>query len=402
MTVTSSTALQGLRVLDLTTNYAAYAGRLLADLGAEVTRIEPPHGSVVRRLEPLVHLETGEDLSLAHAFLDAGKRSVVIDRHDGHGQDLFRGLVRDSEVLIHTPGSEESDSSSVEELKILNPRLIIASITAFGLTGPRAHCASGDLTVLAAGGLLSLGGYQDSEPLAVQGEQAQLAAGIFAAVAILAALCEREHAAPGVWIDVSGQECVAFALEDAVPDWYLGQRVRRRLGDIPREAGTGIYQCRDGYVSMVAGRLGTAKAFAALSRWIAESEVPGGSELLEPCWSDIEYRRSPEGIAVFGRLFGAFCCDRTKSHLYAEGQARQIAIAPVNTIADLFSDPQLLANRFFQPVFADVIGRDLLFPGPPYRLSRTPARIHAAAPATGQHNETLSVVRPAAALAEKL
>jgi benzylsuccinate CoA-transferase BbsE subunit len=281
------------------------------------------------------------------------------------------------------------DLALVEELRTLNPRLIAASITPYGLTGPRASFAAGDLTVLAAGGLLSLGGYQDSEPLAVQGEQAQVASGIFAAVAILAALCERQRSAVGMWIDVSGQECVAFALEDAVPEWYLSQRIRRRLGDASREAGTGVFKCQNGHVSLVAGRLGTAKAFAALTRWIAQSEAPEGTELLMPRWGDIEFRRSPEGIADFGRIFGAFCRSRTKEHLYTEGQARQIAIAPVNTIGELFSDPQLVSNKFFRAVFDHGIGRELLYPGPPYQLSRTPARMRATAPTLGQHNSDL-------------
>jgi benzylsuccinate CoA-transferase BbsE subunit len=383
------TALQGIRVLDLTANYAAYSGRLLADLGAEVIRVEPPGGSALRHLPTTQNVDCGNTRSFAHAFLDAGKHSVTIDLLTDAGRELFRKLVRSSDILIHTPGPSDEIDLSVEKLRTDNPRLIVASITPFGLTGPYANFVAGELTVLAAGGLLSLGGYRDSEPLAIQGEQAQLASGIFAAVAVLAALNAREERAQGVWIDVSGQECIAFALEDAVPDWYLAQRVRRRFGDVAREAGTGIYPCGDGYISIVAGRLGTAKAFTALTQWVAEAEGTGAARLLEPQWQDFAYRQSSEGIALFAEIFGAFCRSRNKEQLYHEGQARQIAIAPVNTIADLFDNAQLTANKFFCPHFDGECGKELAFPGPPYRLSRTPAEMRSGSPQLGQHNETI-------------
>ena len=113
--------------------------------------------------------------------------------------------------------------------------------------------------------MLSLGGYPETGPVAVPGEQGHLASAIFGAVAALKALLEREGTNHGQWVDVSGQECIAFALEDAVPEWYLNRNIRKRTGDKAREAGTGVYPCMDGHVSMVAGRLGTAKAFKTLT-----------------------------------------------------------------------------------------------------------------------------------------
>jgi benzylsuccinate CoA-transferase BbsE subunit len=380
-------ALKGIRVLDLTENHAAYAGRLLADLGAEVIRVEPPCGSPVRQLAPSQVVRGGEIESYSHAFLDAGKLSVTLDPGVEAEQELFLRLAASSDVVIHTPSAQEPCDFPVAELRAANPNLIVASISPFGLTGPYAKYTAGELTMLAAGGLLSLGGYRDSEPIGIQGQQAQLGSGIFAAVAVLAVLYAREQTAEGAWIDVSGQECVAFALEDAVPEWYIAQRVRRRLGDGAREAGTGVYPCMDGYVSMVAGRLGTAKAFVALTRWIAESDVPGASLLLDPQWQDFRFRQSPEGIARFAEIFGAFCSTRSKQELYHEGQARQIAIAPVNTIADLFQDAQLRASNFFRTLSS--AGDKLLFPGPPYRLSQTPARIRSVAPRLGEHNHAI-------------
>ena len=384
-------ALAGIRVLDLTTNYAAYAGRLLADLGADVVRVEPPAGSPVRNLAPYQRGPAGECASFAHAFLDAGKRSVTLDLEDPAGREQFARLAAASDAVIETPPSSALADQPVDFdlLRRRNPALVVVSISPFGRAGPHAGYRATDLTLLAAGGLLSLGGYADSEPLAIQGEQAMLASGIFGAVAVLAALYERMQSGKGRWIDLSGQECVAFALEDAVAEWSINARVRRRHGDGAREAGTGVYPCQDGYVSMVAGRLGTAKAFVALTEWIASSDAPGGAALREPQWQDFEFRQSPEGVARFADIFGAFCRTRGKEELYREGQARQIAIAPVNTVADVVQDVQLAANGYFQPQFDRALGKDVIFAGPPYRLSRTPARRRGAAPRLGEHNREL-------------
>ena len=385
----TAAALTGIRILDLTTNYAAYAGRLLADLGADVVRVEPPEGSPLRSLAPCQTGPTGAPLSFAHAFLDAGKRSVTLDLMTAAGRELLAELAASSDAMIETPSASAADHIDFELVRQRNPGLVLVSISAFGRDGPYAGYQATDLTLLAAGGLLSLGGYVDSEPLAVQGEQAMLASGIYGAIAVLTALYERTQTGKGCWIDVSGQECVAFALEDAVAEWSINGHVRRRLGDGAREAGTGVYPCKDGHISMVAGRLGTANAFVTLTQWVAASEVPDAASLLEPQWQDFKFRQSREGIARFAEIFGAFCRTRGKQELYREGQARQIAIAPVNTVADVLQDAQLAANSYFQPQFERNSGRDITFPGPPYRLSRTPARPRGVAPKLGEHNREL-------------
>ncbi|HEY6259726.1 MAG TPA: CoA transferase, partial [Xanthobacteraceae bacterium] len=142
-------------------------------------------------------------------------------------------------------------------------------------------------------------------------------------------------------------------------------------------------------ISMVAGRLGTAKAFKTLVQWIADSGTPGGSELLDARWQDFKFRQSPEGIARFAEIFGEFCASRGKQELYREGQARQIAIAPVNTVADIVEDDQLRANGFFRSLHDGTLDRDVTVPGPPYRLARTPATLRSPAAASGAHNRAV-------------
>jgi benzylsuccinate CoA-transferase BbsE subunit len=384
-------ALAGIRVLDLADNPVAYASRLLADLGAEVIRIEPPPGNAIE----------DEAARCANAFWNANKKAITLDLACPDGRRLFGDLVAKSDVVIETfaPGTLSGWGIGYDTMKDRNPGIILVSVTPYGQTGPCAKFRATDLTLLAAGGLLSLGGYPETGPVAVAGEQGYLAAAIFGAVAALKALLERQdsnnggngHPHHGQWLDVSGQECIAFALEDAIPEWYLSHSIRRRTGDQAREAGTGVYPCRDGYVSMVAGRLGTAKAFKTLVLWIAQSGTPGGDALLDERWQDFKFRQSPEGIARFAEIFAAFCATRGKQELYREGQARQIAIAPVNSVADIVEDHQLRANGFFRSLHDGALDRDVTVPGPPYRLARTPATLRSAAPASGRHNRAVYV-----------
>ena len=159
-----------------------------------------------------------------------------------------------------------------------------------------------------------------------------------------------------------------------IPTPGPGRRVDRKLRS--RSAGSRV-------------RWDLAERDAKLVIAVASSGTPGGAELRAPQWRDFEYRQSPEGIARFAEVFGAFCCTRGKEELYREGQARQIAIAPVNTIADVVADAQLRANSYFESHFDAGLGKDVIFPGPPYRLSRTPARRRGAAPGLGEHNREL-------------
>src|SRR6202163_3914598 len=217
---TDRAALAGIRVLDLADNAVAYASRLLADLGAEVIRIEPPHGNALRRAAPLAVTEDGL-VSCAHAFWNANKKAITLDLRCADGQHLFGDLVAKSDVVIETfaPGTLSAWGIGYDTMKDRNPGIILVSVTPYGQTGPCAKFRATDLTLLAAGGLLSLGGYPETGPVAVAGEQGYLAAAIFGAIAALKALLEREgnhgHANHGQWLDVSGQECIAFALEDA-------------------------------------------------------------------------------------------------------------------------------------------------------------------------------------------
>jgi benzylsuccinate CoA-transferase BbsE subunit len=377
----SAGALAGIRVLDVTNELAAYASRLLGDLGAEVIRIEPPGGSRSRHTGPIVAGNAGAatdvkaDVSAFDRFVNAGKRSVVLDLAVPTGRQLFLRLAERSDVLFETWSQLEAERLGLtpRELAAVNQRLVHVSVTPFGRDRPRIVVDDDDLTILAAGGLLTMGGYPDSPPLAAEGGQSRNAASIFAAVGAVVALYDRVTSSTGHWVDVSAQECVAQALEDSLASYEMTGHVRKRHGSTAAEAGTGMYPCADGLVSMVAGRVGTARAWQALVAWLGEAGVDGADQLSAPEWSDLTFRQTKRAIAVFGDVFSRFAQTRSKLDLYREAQKRGIALSPVNDIAGVLADPQLTARGFWVNVPDRETGREVIYPGPPYRLSRTPA-----------------------------
>lgn len=382
-------ALDRVRVLELDGEATGYAGRLLADLGADVICVEPPGGGRGRFLPPYATGADGRRASLHHAFVAAGKRAITLDLADPADQDRFLRLVETADVCLEggSPGALAGLGLGWDRLKERRSDLVLVSVTPFGQAGPHADYLGGDLVSLATGGLLHLGGYHDAGPVAVYGNQSHFVGAIVGAVAALVGLRAARTGAPGGHVDVSVQEAVTMALEDSLAEYELNGRVRRRLGGRPREAGSGTYRCRDGYVTMVAGRLSTGRSWRALVEWLVDEGAADAELLLDPEWEDFAHRGTPEAIATFERIFTAFAASRSKADLYHAGQRRSIAMAPVNAMSDVVEDEQLLARGAFEAVGG------ARFPAPPYRMSTTPPRIGGPAPAVGEHNdEILGVV----------
>lgn len=376
-------ALEGVRVVDLGDDLGAYASRLLVDLGAEVIRVEGPEGASTRRVDPVVETPEGT-LSAFELFANAGKRSVVIDLGEPIGVGELRELLATADIVIESPAPLlESLGISEAELRAAGPAITRVVVSPFGADQPAPWDPADDLVVMAAGGLLHLGGYPDLGPVVAYGGQSRFAASIFGAVAALVGVLEAEQTGQGLTYDVSAQECIAQALEDSAATYALTGQVRERQGDRPREAGSGVYPCADGYVSMIAGRLGTARAWVALVSWLNEAGSPGCERLLRPEWNSFEFRQSEAAIEEFAEIFSAFTATWNKHDLYAEAQARMIALSPVSTIDDVLSDPQLAARDFFVDVEEPDIG-GVRFPRPPYRMSATPPTDPGVAPALGE------------------
>jgi benzylsuccinate CoA-transferase BbsE subunit len=386
---TARGALEGVRVLQLANPLTNYAGKLFAELGAEVILVEGSVGGTEERSKPVNTGGARSEAELEFAYFNTSKRSITLNLDTPEGQQVFRRLAQSAQLVLEatSPGLMEKRGLDYASLAELNPSLVVTSITPFGQDGPYSHYQFEDITLLALGGLLSLAGYPDAAPTAAWGQQAYLAGNQFGAVAAMLAVLDAESQGTGQHVDVSVQECVVMALENAVQFYELEGVIRKRYGDEQREAGSGIFPCKDGLVFLLAGGVGATQFWSNFSQWMIEEKVTDAEALLGDQWTP-GYRKTSAAKDLFKRIFLAYALQHTKAELYAEGQARRVPICPLNTPEDAFQSRQLQAREFFVEI-ADSTGTLMKMPGAPYRMSQTPWQLQSAAPAPGQDNAAI-------------
>jgi benzylsuccinate CoA-transferase BbsE subunit len=381
--------LEGIVVLDLSGALGNYCGKLFADLGADVILVEPLNGAATRRMEPRIEGRIDDEASLYFQYNNTNKRSIALDLDHADGRAVFRSLVADADLVLETdrPGVMEARGLGYDALRAIAPGIVMTSITPYGQSGPYAQWQAEDIVGLALGGMLSLGGYTDSPPMAAYGYQAFAAANLFAAVASLAAVYEAEISGAGQHIDVSMQECVVMGMENAVQFYDLEGTIRKRNAGEQRQAGTGVFECKDGFVYLMAGGIGANRFWGTTVRWLMEEGVDEAEVLQAGCWNDQDYLATEEAKQTFKRIFNRFSLNKTKVELYTSGQERRIPIAPISNTADILQNRQLNERGFF--VQGNVVRSrpDSAFrmPGAPYRLNATPWSLRRSAPALGEH-----------------
>lgn len=377
--------LAGLRVLEIAGPLGEYAGKLLADFGADVVLIEPPAGAARRRRGPFVDDVPGQERSLSFAYLNTSKRGITLDLACPDGQAVISRLAQAADVLLDGSGQPRLMSRhglGYEVLSGRNPRLVYTSVTPFGSDGPYADYHATDIILMAMGGLLSLGGYAAGEPVRAYGDQACLAAGQFAAIGTMLAVLAAEQSGRGQFVDVSAQQAVVMAHENAVQFYDLERVIRHRNGGDQRQAAVGVYPCQDGYVYLLATGLGLF--WNQLVAWLEDEEIEGAADLRDPRWQSDEFARSAEGKAEFLAIFSRLAMKRTKAELYEAAKRARLPLCPVNTPADLASSPQLAAREYFVDVDHPASGHTLRMPGAPYKLTASPAST-GRAPTLGEH-----------------
>jgi benzylsuccinate CoA-transferase BbsE subunit len=347
----------GVRILDLTRRFGLYAGRLFADLGAEVILVEPPEGLADRPGGP-----NGD--AARFAFLNASKKSVVIDEAAPGARAALERLVERSDVVLLERGGPLY--GEVERIRTIRPQAVVTAISPYGMTGPLADAPASDLVLQAAGGIAWMSGRTEEAPLSLPFDQATMVGSIYAATVTAIALADAERTGRGHLIDVSVQECIAHSLQNAVQVWDLEGRISTRGGAGTRDASEDIFPCRDGYV-FLASPLSLGASWRSLVGWMVESGHPSGDALSQDRWADREWRLTPEARSAFRALFCAFTAERDKEALTREALVRRIVMGPVNRLAETFEDPQLLHRGFYRPV-ALPEGGAVAFPGPPYKL----------------------------------
>ncbi|MGE4650664.1 MAG: CoA transferase [Myxococcota bacterium] len=376
-------ALPNRRVLELADGASAYCGKLLADMGADVIKIEPPGGSASRNHPPFWEAGPAGSSSVEFLYLNTGKRSVCLDLDSSAGQERFRELARTADLVVEAqpPGHLEARGLGFESLREKNPRLVLASITGFGQTGPHRHHLSSDLIATAMGGAMKVIGDPEDPPVRLAGAQSEICSSACAAAASLVALRHADRSGRGQHVDVSMQEVVtAFSSICGVGRWLEDGIIQNRAGtglsaSVPSRA----YPCRDGSIYLMVNRPAHWKA---LAQWV--HEVTGNEEVLLDIFDGPSSSRLP-----YRDLLDIFITDLTSQldaqSAYHEGQRRHIAFTPANTASSVIEDEHLKARNFFTDVEVTA-GHPLRVPGAPYRHGATPWRIQRPAPEVGEHD----------------
>ena len=335
------------RVLDLSGPEAVFCGKLLADYGADVIRVEPPGGDPLRRRGPFAGDQEGPDRSLYFLFYNTNKRSITLDLQTEKGRDLFRQLVAQSDVVVESfpVGHMASLGLGYEDLKAINPGIVMASVTPFGQTGPWKDYKSSDLIALAASGFMQITGEPDGPPMRQGNDQSHFPGAQFAAASILGALYFRDfNGGDGQYIDVSLQEALITYYTDAHPALaytLLGENVTRVGATSTLVIPLGAYPSADGWIS--AGII-TPREWDNLSEWIYE--VTGNEEVLNEAYKGGNQDRAPYNDVITALVID-FTTRYTSEYLFHEGQRRNLVFIPVNTVSDLLADPQLEQSNFW-------------------------------------------------------
>jgi len=371
--------LHGIRVIECGHMVgAAYAAKLMADLGADVVKVEDPDGDDARRRGPYLGDVPHQEKSGLFLYLNTNKFGATLNLQHPRGQDLLRRLVQDADLLVHNypPARMPALGLDYAALRQLNPRLVMTSISPFGQSGPNRDLHAHDLTMWSAGGIVYLSGASgrpDLPPLKTFGQQAGFQAGVNAAVGSLSALFSRLSSGQGQQVDISVQECLAAIMENNYISWPYDHSVASRLGFrlIPQD----VLPCRDGYIYILA---------------IEDHQWKGAVELMgNPEWADADiFRDFPSRSANWDALkplLEDWLQDKSVQEVYHAAQSRRVPFAPVSTMGDLLVSKHLNARGFFAEITHPQAG-SLRYPGAPFRFSASPWALRRPAPCLGQHN----------------
>ncbi len=399
-------ALQGVRVIELANERVSFAGKLLADMGADVILVEPPGGDPSREYPPFVDDEPGPNRSLYFMHYNTSKRAVTLDLDTVSGQENFRSLVASADVLIESEPVQRLAGLQLDyvDLKVLTPGLIHVALTPYGRDEPMSDLPVTDLTLMAAGGPPWSCGYDDHSlpPVRGWGFQGYQTGCHYAVMSVLTALLYRGVSGTGQFIDVSMTAALNVTTEAASYSWLVAEEtVQRQTGRHAAVNPTGETQmkCADGrYVNTgVPPRF--PKEFGNLYEWLREvgllDDFPEAVFLeMGANWEgpfDLSQIGTDETItAVFmaGReALQLIATNVTAYEFFVGCQRAGLSVGVIYSPEEAFEDEHFKARGFQVPVEHDDLGRTIVYPGAPYKLPKSPWAISRRAPHLGEHNE---------------
>ena len=387
------------RVLDLTDGRGLLCGKVLADLGADVVQVEPPGGSAARSVGPFYHDNPGRERSLFWWANCANKRGVTLNIASDDGAALLRRLAAKADFLIESgdPGGMASLGLGYGDLQVINPRLVMVSITAFGQDGPYADYAASDIVGMALGGFMHLTGDGDRPPLRVSMPQFYQHGSAAGAAAAMVAHTHRQLTGEGQHVDVSCQQAVARTLAHAPQYWDLEGTILRRMGAY-RESAGGTYTrinwpCKDGYVNFQpgGGTAGAARSVRALLAWMAE-EGMGSPELDAVNWEELGYGTArAEIMEQTVAAVAPFFMTHSRNELTEGALERRILLFPVATPGDILAHRQLAAREYYDRIEHEEVGESVIYPGHFVKDMEDAGRVgvRRRAPYVGEHNREI-------------
>jgi crotonobetainyl-CoA:carnitine CoA-transferase CaiB-like acyl-CoA transferase len=374
-------ALSDIRVLDLTHYIAGpYATRLLADMGAQVIKIEPPDGEGARRLiSSRPAASAAPDRGPLFAYLNLNKLGVTLNLKHTRGRELLTRLAAESDLLVENfaPGTLAALGLEPQALLERLPRLSIVSISNFGQDGPDRDARLNDLVLFARGGWTYPSGEPDREPITPAGSLGQYIGALFAAIGAMQALFARDDLGRGQHVDVSLLEAVAATMiYDTVIFQYTGT-LRKREGRMFARISSLIatLKCRDGYAGL---HCVSERQFDGLYDLMGAPELARDSRFAMPL---ARMRHIDELLAIAEGFF----IKHDAAFLYREGQKRGVPVVPIPTLGQVLEWEQLKARSYFETIEDPVLGK-IRVPGNPLRLGSDAPAPSRPAPLLGQHN----------------
>ena len=395
-------ALSHLKVLDLSRILAGpWASQILADLGAEVIKIEHPQGGDDTRAwgPPFMRDEAGELTGESAYFLctNRGKQSVCVDMKTQQGQETLRQLAAQCDVVIENfkVGGAAKYGLGYDSLAAQNPGLVYCSITGFGQTGPSKDRPGYDFLVQAMGGLMSVTGQPDGEagagPQKVGVALTDIMTGLYATIGVLAALTERDRSGLGQHVDLALLDVTAATLANQATNYLVGGVTPTRLGNAhPNIVPYQSFVAKDGHLIVAVGNDGQFRRYVTVlgcpqladdPRFIANQDRVHNRDVLVP-------------------LLQAKMLQRDKADWLQLLEAAQVPVGPINTVAEVFDEPQIRA-RDMQVTVPHGQNPDLQLVGNPIKLSRTPVEYRRPPPTLGEHTESVLAALAMGKLQEK-
>jgi len=400
------TALTGIRVLELSNERISLAGKLMADMGADLILIEPPGGDPMRRYPPFVDDEPGEDRSLQWWHYHTSKRGIVLDLDDEADRETFKRLVQTADVLIESEPRARLKDLSIDyaQLAILKPDLVHVAMTPFGRDDPKSDIPVTDLTIMAGGGPPWNCGYDDHSlpPVRGSGNQGYHIGCHFAVMSALTAILHRGISGHGQFVDVSMHAAANITTEAGSYTWLVAEEtVQRQTGrhaSVEPSMESQIL-CDDGRHANTGVPPRFPHEFKKLHDWLTELNLQ--DELPEAIF--LEMGANWEGpfdlasigeddtlTAIFmaGRQALLLIASRLSAYDFFHGcQTAGLSVGVVNSPEEAFEDPHFKERGFQVEVAHEDLGRSFRYPGAPYRFEKTQWRISSRAPKLGEHND---------------